>query len=59
MTKAKSEDKEMRARQILQQVRSRIQQLSKELELTKKQRDNFKARLDEIERGKIIILISK
>lgn len=59
MTKAKSEDKEFRARQLLQNVRSKIQLLTKELESTKKQRDNFKVRLDELERGKSIILNGK
>lgn len=59
MTKAKNEDKELRARQLLQNVRSKIQLVTKELESTKKQRDNFKVRLDELERGKSIILNGK
>lgn len=54
MTKAKSEDKEMRAKQLLQQVRTRIQNISKELDATKKQRDSLKVRLDEAESGKNI-----
>lgn len=49
VTKAKSEDKEMRAKQLLQQVRSKIQNLAKELEATKKQRDNLVNQLDEAE----------
>lgn len=49
VTKAKSEDKEMRAKQLLQQVRSKIQNLAKELDATKKQRDNLVNQLDEAE----------
>lgn len=49
VTKAKSEDKEMRAKQLLQQVRSKIQNLAKELDATKKQRDNLMNQLDEAE----------
>lgn len=56
MTKAKSEDKEMRAKQLLQQVRSRIQNLSKELDTTRKHRDSLIARLDEAENGKSLLL---
>lgn len=52
MTKAKSEDKELRAKQLLQQVRSRIQSLSKDLDTTKKERDSLLARLNEAESGK-------
>lgn len=51
-TKAKSEDKEMRAKQLLQHVRSRIQNLTRELDTTKKQRDGLIARLDQAESGK-------
>ncbi|XP_022171411.1 nucleoprotein TPR-like isoform X3 [Myzus persicae] len=50
-TKAKSEDKEMRAKQLLQHVRSRIQNLTRELDTTKKQRDGLIARLDQAEIG--------
>ncbi|XP_027851398.2 nucleoprotein TPR-like isoform X1 [Aphis gossypii] len=50
-TKAKSEDKEMRAKQLLQHVRSRIQNLTRELDTTKKQRDGLIARLDQAESG--------
>lgn len=48
----------MRAKQLLQQVRSRIQNLSKELESTKKQRDGYLARLDEAESGKKYLFLS-
>lgn len=50
-TKAKSEDKELRAKQLLQHVRSRIQNLTRELDTTKKQRDGLIARLDQAEIG--------
>uniref|UniRef100_A0A2S2PQR5 NUA/TPR/MLP1-2-like domain-containing protein n=2 Tax=Schizaphis graminum TaxID=13262 RepID=A0A2S2PQR5_SCHGA len=50
-TKAKSEDKEMRAKQLLQHVRSRIQNLTRELDTIKKQRDGLIARLDQAESG--------
>lgn len=57
VTKAKSEDKELRAKQLLQQVRSKIQNLTKDLDSTRKQRDSFKARLDEAESGKRLLFI--
>ncbi|CAI6354434.1 unnamed protein product [Macrosiphum euphorbiae] len=50
-TKAKSEDKELRAKQLLQHVRSRIQNLTRELDITKKQRDGLIVRLDQAEIG--------
>ncbi|XP_025205590.1 nucleoprotein TPR [Melanaphis sacchari] len=50
-TKAKSEDKEMRAKQLLQHVRSRIQNLTRELDTTKKQRDGLITRLEQAESG--------
>lgn len=52
MTKAKSEDKEMRAKQLLQSVRSKIQSLSRDNDLLKRQRDSLIVRLDEAEVGK-------
>jgi len=42
----------MRAKQLLQQVRSRIQNLTKELDATKRQRDSLVAQLDDVESGK-------
>lgn len=57
VTKAKSEDKEMRAKQLLQTVRTRIQNLSKELDTMKKQRDGLLARIDGAENSKSIIYI--
>ncbi|XP_050525478.1 nucleoprotein TPR-like [Daktulosphaira vitifoliae] len=50
-TKNNSQEKEMRAKQLLQQVRSRMLNLSKELDTTKKHRDGLISRLDEAERG--------
>lgn len=47
----------MRAKQLLQQVRSRMQNLSKELDTTKKERDSLMGRLTEAESGKYSILI--
>jgi hypothetical protein len=55
MTKAKSDDKEMRAKQLLQQVRSRIQNVSRELDNTKRQRDGLLVRL-EAEGGKVMFI---
>ncbi|XP_050441789.1 nucleoprotein TPR-like [Adelges cooleyi] len=49
--KTNSQEKELRAKQLLQQVRNRMLTLSKELETTKKQRDGLMTRLDEAERG--------
>lgn len=48
----------MRAKQLLQQVRSRILNLTKELDATKKQRDSLTARLDEAESGKNVLSCS-
>lgn len=58
VTKAKSEDKELRAKQLLQSVRSKIQSLSRENEMIKRQRDTFAARLDEADNGKNLIIIN-
>lgn len=56
MTKAKSEDKESRAKQLLQQVRSRMQNLSKELDAVKKERNNLTAQLNEAGSGNCCVL---
>lgn len=47
----------MRAKQLLQQVRSRIQNLTRELDTTKKQRDSLIVRLEEAGSGKSLLLI--
>jgi len=46
----------MRAKQLLQHVRSRIQNLTRELDTTKKQRDGLIARLDQAEIGKSLFI---
>lgn len=57
VAKTKSEEKEMHAKQLLQQVKITIQNLTRELNSTKKQRDCLIARLDEVDSGKSILLI--
>lgn len=47
----------MRAKQLLQHVRSRIQNLTRELDTTKKQRDGLIARLDQVEIGKGLFIV--
>jgi len=46
----------MRAKQLLQHVRSRIQNLTRELDTTKKQRDGLISRLNQADIGKALFM---
>lgn len=54
VTKAKSEDKELRAKQLLQHVRTKIMNMTKELDVTKKQRDDLISQLEQAHNSKTL-----